>query len=144
MTDPPQQSHDSGVTASLNALLEDIARYIRVVSEEEKRRLLIFLEDAWKSHRRRHDRKPYSVVIYYATENRLFRDFIKNIGAGGVLIESAQPLPVGTHMTLSFADPNLEEPFKIPGQIVWKGINEIGVEFIAPPSEELLKIIESL
>jgi Tfp pilus assembly protein PilZ len=128
----------------LNELLEDLADYIRIASANQKRRLLTSLGELWKTHRRRHPRKPYSIAVYYATQDHVFKDFVTNISAGGVLIETSQPFSVGEHITLTFADPDLGEPFKMTGQIVWSGPAGIGVEFTTPPNQELVRAIESL
>ena len=143
MTDSVRQSDKSNVTARLKALLKDITPVIDNASEEKRRELLSFLEDLQQSERRKHPRKHCSTPVTYATPERIFEDFSRDISPGGVFIETDVPFSVGHEITLMFASPDQEEPIKITGRIVWDAPKGIGVKFTTP-SKDLEAMIKAL
>jgi Tfp pilus assembly protein PilZ len=78
---------------------------------------------------RKHPRKPCSVVVEGASWDSAFNGCIKNVGGGGVFIETPSAFAVGEEITLTFSSPNHEEPIKIVGEIVWNVPHGIGVKF---------------
>jgi Tfp pilus assembly protein PilZ len=143
MTRSAEQTDKPSVKARLKELLDDISTSIDHASEEEQRRLLSSLEELQQDDRRRDPRKGCSIAVTYATW-RIFTDFIKNISAGGVFIETSVPFARGENLTLMFSPPNQQEAVKITGQVVWSDPNGVGVKFTSPPSKELEEILESL
>ena len=82
------------------------------------------------SHRRKAARKPCFVAVDYAAEDRVFRDFIFNISAGGAFIETRGLMTVGEKVTLAFSFPNYEEePVKIVAEVARNAPGGIGVKF---------------
>jgi hypothetical protein len=59
----------------------------------------------------------------------VFRDFIRNISAGGVFIEIMTPLLNDAETTVVFSLPNHGEPFKVAGHIAWSSLRGLGVQF---------------
>ena len=62
--------------------------------------------------RRKHSRKPCFIAFEGATWDSAFNGFTKNIGAGGVFIETPQAFAVGQEITLTFSYPGHENPVK--------------------------------
>ncbi|MCJ7538325.1 MAG: PilZ domain-containing protein [Desulfobacterales bacterium] len=79
--------------------------------------------------RRRHSRKPCEIAIYPATRIHAFEDVIKNISLGGVYIETRMPFAVGQSISMKFRLPKVRKLIHVTGEIVWAGLQGIGVEF---------------
>ena len=67
--------------------------------------------------------------------------FAKDIGAGGVCIFISEEMETGTLLSLSIYLPNVEEPIKAKGKVIWKRLSsflsgqekkhyDTGVEFL--------------
>jgi Tfp pilus assembly protein PilZ len=160
MTDLSKDPIESIATGRLRGLVADFSRIIHDGSEKEKtkllsliqsQRLLSFLEDWRQRERRRDSRKAYPAPVTYATEDRVFKGFIRDISNGGVFIETPRALSVGQRITLIFS-PTLPEgsssmdqegPIKITGKILWRVSRGIGVKF-ETASDDLEEILRSL
>ncbi len=106
-----------------------LGELIHELTEDQCERLLEKLE-RWKSKKRRRDpRRPCSVPVDYATGDRIFKGFIKDISSGGVFVESRKALDLGEEITLTFTSPDLPKPVKIKGEIVRKNLLGVGVKF---------------
>jgi Tfp pilus assembly protein PilZ len=79
--------------------------------------------------RRKHSRKPCFMAVEGATWDSAFNGYTKNIGAGGVFIETPQAFAVGEEITLTFSCPGHENPVKIVGEIVWNIPQGLAVKF---------------
>jgi Tfp pilus assembly protein PilZ len=113
--------NDSGVKTRLMNL-------INKMTEEQQAELLNLLE--WKpEEQRKYPRKPYFREVDYATNSQVFRDFIQNLSAGGMFIETRELFRAGQEITLVFSLPNRGKPVKIKGEIVRCGPHGIGVSF---------------
>ncbi|MDY6987329.1 MAG: PilZ domain-containing protein [Thermodesulfobacteriota bacterium] len=143
MKESTPQAEKASVQTRLTDLLKEISSYVDHASEEERQRILISLEELWERNRRQHPRKPCSIPVTCATEDRVIQDFVKNISAGGAFIETAVPFSPGEHITLMFSSTEQEEPIKISGRIVWRVPEGIGVKFTTA-SSELEAVILSL
>jgi Tfp pilus assembly protein PilZ len=122
MTDSVQQSNDAQVTARLIALINQM-------SPARQRALLGLVEDWQHTRRREHTRESCFLAVDYGTRDGVFKDFITNMSAGGVFIETRMPFAVGQEVTLTFSSSNYEDPVKITGKIAWGGPRGIGVKF---------------
>ncbi len=136
MTVSTQQPDESSLISRLIELINNL-------SESQQRELLTTLEDWHRKEQRKHPRKPCLIVVDYADRDRAFKDFIKNISAGGVFIETNMPFSVGRKLTLTFSSSNYEKPIKVTGEIVWTGTLGIGVKFKAA-NQDLEAIIKFL
>jgi hypothetical protein len=143
MKESDSRVEDPPLKARLTELLKEIAAYVDHASEEERRRILISLEEMWERDRRQHPRKPCSIPVTCATEDRVIQDFVRNISVGGAFIETSVAFSPGEHITLMFSTPEQEEPVKISGRIVWRVPEGIGVKF-ATASKEVEAVILSL
>lgn len=133
---------DLQVTEWLKALLKrsNIERYIDAATAEEKESLLAALESLGATDRRRYLRKScYIAVILDGSA----KDYIRNISAGGVFIETSKAFDPGKHVTLEFGLPKEGEPTKVTGTIVRKSTKGIGIKF-SVVSQRIKNVIESL
>ena len=69
--------------------------------------------------RRRHHRLPVSVPVRYRTSNSAsFVDSaISEIGVGGALLTTPEPLPIETELTLEVIPPGAAAPIEIAGRV---------------------------
>lgn len=136
MTAFGKQSKKSSATARLFELIENM-------SEDEQLILLKELKQRPFKERRKHERKPFFIVVDYSAEERVYKDWIKNISAGGVFIETHMPFSVGQEVSLTFPLPNYQKYIKIIGEVVRIDLQGIGVRFkMANQDQE--KMIKSL
>jgi Tfp pilus assembly protein PilZ len=99
------------------------------MSAEEQQNLLYQLEKGRPKEKRQSPRKNVSVPVEYATPQGTYQDFIKNVSAGGVFIETKEALEVGHEIVMVFPLFSFEDPVKVNGKIAWKGPQGIGVKF---------------
>ena len=130
------QSNQSNLTARLFELIKSL-------SEDEQTNLLRELEEKISRGKRKHERKPFFMVVDYSTEDRMFKDYIQNISAGGVFIETHIPFAEGQELSLSFPLPNYQKYIKISGKIVRASPRGIGVQF-KTANHEQEEVIKSL
>jgi uncharacterized protein (TIGR02266 family) len=128
------QPKQSNLTVRLIELIKNL-------SEDEQTSLLRELEEKISRGKRKHERKPFFMVVDYSTEDRMFKDYIQNVSAGGVFIETQMPFAEGQELSLSFPLPNYQKYIKISGEIVRTSLQGIGVQFktVDHEQEELIK-----
>ena len=136
MTVSTQQPDESSVTKRLIELVNGLP-------EEKKQALLAILEDWHRTLQREHPRKSCFMAVDYADRDRVFKDFIRNISAGGVFIETNLPFSIGKDITLTFSSSNYERPIKITGKIARTGRGGIGVRF-KTENRDLIAMIKAL
>ena len=117
------------------------------MSDDEQWALLNDLEEREPSKtaksKRGHTRKPFLMVVDYASPDRLYKDFIQNISPGGVFIETSVPFSVGQEISLAFPLPKSQRHVKIAGEVARVDKKGIGVKFkVADQEQETL--IETL
>ena len=117
------RDNESNVTVRFFELMMNmpINEQDAVVRELEER---LFNKD-----KRRHLRKPYFMVVDYASQNRGYQGFIKNISTGGVFIATRTPIPIGQKVSMTFQLPVCKKHVKITGEIVRISGSGIGVKF---------------
>ena len=111
------------------SVVDRIHDLIRMMPEDELRTLLKELEQRVLKGRRKHHRKPFFTAVDYATQDGVYKDFIKDISSGGVFIKTNMPFSVGQEVSLTFPIPNQQEHIKITGKIVRIIDEGIGVKF---------------
>ncbi|MBS1105068.1 MAG: type pilus assembly PilZ [Deltaproteobacteria bacterium] len=85
--------------------------------------------------RRRSPRAPLVVRIAYSTIDALFSEFTRNVNEGGLFIETDNPPPADTRVTLQFKLPGTDAPIQARGRVAWlqqsgeDGPAGMGVEF---------------
>jgi len=123
MASSGKQVNNSGDTDPV-ALIAEMCR-------NAERSDLEALEDIVFAGKRKHTRMPLRAVVDYAAHGQAYRDFIHNISAGGVFIETAMPISIGQELALTFELPSYNVPIKITGEVVRISPQGIGVRFKA-------------
>jgi hypothetical protein len=144
MMDPDEYTEEASVTSRLMELAKDLTVLVETAPLEQRIRLLRVLEELRLGERRGHRRKPCSMRVTYATQDLLGREAIKDIGIGGLCLDTTLPLPVGQHITLMFFPPGKAQEINLPAEVVWAAGQGLGVKFAEPPNNELQALIESL
>ena len=106
------------------------------LQENEQLALLRELEERLSKGKRAHVRKPFFMVVDYATEDGNYRDFIQDISMGGLFIETSIPFLVGKEISLTFPLPSISKHIKIAGEIVRVTDQGIGIKFIIGDQEQ--------
>jgi Tfp pilus assembly protein PilZ len=126
MTDPEKMAKDPNISVITARLFELILQLPAI----ERQVLLEELEEKQKKGKRKSPREKYFKDVDFATKDRVFRGFIHDISANGVLIEASETLSLGQEITLAFELPNTNEHVKIKGKIARVITNGgFGVEF---------------
>ena len=79
---------------------------------------------------RKHQRKPYSKPVVYATKNQIFKGLTKDISPAGVFIETDATLHAGQKITLAIPLKKARTA-KIKGRVVWSNEDGFGVKFLS-------------
>jgi type IV pilus assembly protein PilZ len=130
--------------ASVTARLVEL---VITMPDKERRALLEELEKAIPGGKRRHPRKDLFTVVDYAVQGRTYKDFVQNIGTGGIFIETRRPLSIGQEIAMTFPLPGAQNHIKIVGEVVRTTDEGIGVKFkLADEQHEatLKSLVESL
>ncbi|MGD8981360.1 MAG: PilZ domain-containing protein [Desulfobacterales bacterium] len=102
------------------------------MSEKEMRQLLKDLERWQKSkdEKRKYPRRSTLMEITYSSDQRrIFEDFIRNVSAGGLFIETNLVTELGQKLTMTFSHPDSGDPIKVLGKIIRVDSGGIGVKF---------------
>ena len=90
-------------------------------------------------------RVPIQLLVDYKADGHYLFDFCKDLGAGGVFIQTVKPLPTGAHIDLTFTIPDSKETLMTKGTVIWvqPPVNDrkdltpgMGVQFAAFSSEQ--------
>jgi uncharacterized membrane protein YdjX (TVP38/TMEM64 family)/Tfp pilus assembly protein PilZ len=87
------------------------------------------------SDRRVHARKSCLSSVAYQIGGRIHRDLVRNISAGGLLIETEGEFVVGQEVLLAFMKPSFGTQTKVMAQIAWIGPHRVGLRFKANSKE---------
>jgi uncharacterized protein (TIGR02266 family) len=69
---------------------------------------------------RRHRRQTLRVMVDYVTETGVCCDYATTLGAGGMFLETDEPLMPGMRIKARFKLPQGEELHEIEGRVVWR------------------------
>jgi type IV pilus assembly protein PilZ len=69
--------------------------------------------------RRIADRAAIELKVEYKRLNTFFADYTKNISKGGTFIRTDKPLDVGTEFVFALSIPQLSEPVRLRGRVMW-------------------------
>ena len=64
-------------------------------------------------------RVPIQLLVDYKADGSYLFDFCKDLGTGGIFIETAAPLPQGSDIDLTFTIPDSKETLNTKGQVIW-------------------------
>ncbi len=79
--------------------------------------------------KRENRRIPSSTSVTYATRGIAYEDFLLDISAGGVFIETRAVFTVGQLLSLTFPMPGHQHFISVTGQVVRVEGHGIGVQF---------------
>ena len=68
-------------------------------------------------------------ITYSSDKRRVFEDFVRNISAGGLYIETSLVSELGQQLNMTFSHPESGNPIKVSGKIVRVDSGGIGVRF---------------
>jgi uncharacterized protein (TIGR02266 family) len=72
--------------------------------------------------RRRYPRVIVRALVDYESPDTYLYDYSGDLSEGGIFIETENPLPQGTPLTLRFTLPNIESVFEVKAKVAW--VNE--------------------
>ncbi|MCJ7542300.1 MAG: PilZ domain-containing protein [Desulfobacterales bacterium] len=102
------------------------------MSDTEMRQLLKDLE-GWqksKNEKRKYPRRSTLMDITYSSDQRrIFEDFVQNVSAGGLYIETNFISELGQKLTMTFSHPDSGDPIKVLGKVIRVDSGGIGVKF---------------
>ena len=95
------------------------------------------------NEKRKHSRKTCDKTTFFATRNKLYEGFVKNISLGGVFVQSADAFSPGEILTLAVPcesneeGSKLQEPFKdedvkMKCKVIWNSQKGFGMAFMGP------------
>ncbi|MBP9706395.1 MAG: TIGR02266 family protein [Oligoflexales bacterium] len=64
-------------------------------------------------------RIPVNLLVDYKSEGHYLFDFCKDLGSGGIFIETEAPLPSGHELELTFTIPDSHETIQTKGKVMW-------------------------
>lgn len=106
-----------------------LLRLINGMSESQCQQFLRHLKTRRNQDRRVDPRKTCAIPVDYTAGGPVFKDFIQNISAGGLSIETQKAFSPGQEITLTFIPLDRQKPVRISGKIVRNGPTAIGVKF---------------
>jgi Tfp pilus assembly protein PilZ len=129
-------------TSSIAEVQTRIFQIISTMPEAHKRKLLTALEK-WQSKfddkqrsklkdKREHSRKPISLYAICETNCCNFRDFTKDVSAGGAFIETKTNLSLDEGLFMTLFHKSLETPVRATGKVVRVDPKGVGIKFIKP------------
>lgn len=108
---------------------EEIMDCVNRLPETKQAKLLNMLKTWVAKFPREHQRAECLEPVYYSTQDRLYKDIFVNFSAGGLFIETRDPIAVDQKVSLAFTFPNNDLPFKITGSVVRVDSDGVGVKF---------------
>ena len=115
-----------------NEIRAFIFEIIDDMSYTEMRQLLKDLEKWQKSknEKRKYPRRSTLIDITYSSDQRrIFEDFVRNISAGGLFIETNLLSELGQKLTMTFSHPDSGDPIEVLGKVIRADSEGIGVKF---------------
>ena len=99
--------------------------------------------DKLNDEKRKHNRKACDKTTFFATRQKLYEGFVKNISLGGVFVQSADSFIPGEILTLAVPcesnaeGSKLKEPFKdddikMKCKVIWNNTEGFGMAFVEP------------
>lgn len=64
-------------------------------------------------------RVPIQLLVDYKSEGHYLFDFCRDLGTGGVFIETKKPLTMGSNIELTFTIPDSKETLNTKGKVIW-------------------------
>jgi type IV pilus assembly protein PilZ len=64
-------------------------------------------------------RVPVNLLVDYRCDGNYLFDFCRDLGAGGVFINTPKPLALGSDIELTFTIPDSKETLHAAGKVIW-------------------------
>jgi len=64
-------------------------------------------------------RVPIQLLVDYKADGTYLFDFCRDLGTGGVFIQTVKPLPTGSSIDLTFTIPDSKETVTTKGTVIW-------------------------
>jgi uncharacterized protein (TIGR02266 family) len=64
-------------------------------------------------------RVPIQLLVDYKSEGHYLFDFCRDLGTGGVFIETSSPLSTGSEIDLTFTIPDSKETLSTRAKVIW-------------------------
>jgi type IV pilus assembly protein PilZ len=64
-------------------------------------------------------RVPIQLLVDYKSDGHYLFDFCRDLGTGGVFIETKSPLSTGSEIELTFTIPDSKETLRTKGTVIW-------------------------
>jgi len=130
------------------SLFGHLVKRISLMSAEQQQELRDMIEERWGKSHRQHKRRVYFTSVDYVVDGQYYRDFLQDLSLSGLFIQTRHPFSPGQKISLTFASPVLQTPFKIAGTISRVIDDEgIGVQFnktTQVQNEILTKLIDQI
>ena len=126
-----------------NTDILDLFEIIVSLDENQQRKLLQTAKSLFLREKRDKNRKSCRIPIYYATEEKVYTGYIRNISQTGLFIDTKRKLPVGDEILMTFRLHGLVKPIKIKGEIAHSKRSGVGIKFIDTNSK-VMKVIRIL
>jgi type IV pilus assembly protein PilZ len=96
-------------------------------------------------------RVPIQLLVDYKSGGSYLFDFCKDLGTGGVFIQTEKPLATGTTLDLTFTIPDSKETLLTKGTVIWSQLPVADKKDLAPGmgiqfkgfSEEQRRLLEN-
>ena len=77
------------------------------------------VKSATKADARADHRIPIQLLVDYRCDGHYLFDFCRDLGTGGVFIETNDPLAQGSSVDLTFTLPDSKETLQAKGKVIW-------------------------
>ena len=77
-------------------------------------------------------RIPIQLLVDYKADGNYLFDFCRDLGTGGVFIQTATPLPTGSTLDLTFTIPDSKQTLMAKGTVIWVQSVVVGRKDLAP------------
>ena len=64
-------------------------------------------------------RVPIQLLVDYKSDGHFLFDFCRDLGTGGVFIETQNPLTAGSELDLTFTIPDSKETLRTKAKVIW-------------------------
>jgi Tfp pilus assembly protein PilZ len=99
--------------------------------------------DKLNDEKRKHNRKTCDKTTFFATREKLYEGFVKNISLGGVFVQSPDSFSPGEILTLAvpcasnaegskLKEPFKDEDIKMKCKVIWNNTDGFGMAFMEP------------
>lgn len=83
------------------------------------------------SEDRLHQRVPIQLLVDYQAGGNYLFDFCRDLGSGGIFIETPNPQPTGSEVELTFTLPDSKETLEVKGEVIWSQKAEPSKDIVA-------------